>query len=221
MPLSFPSMIYLSAILLSGGVGSRMEASTPKQYLPLAGKRIALHAFERLISFPHIEEVIVVCHPAYRSLFPTCPFAEPGERRQDSLFNGLQMVNTQATHILVHDAARPLLSEEDLTHVIEAGLEVGSATIKQADSSMMVTKTHDRSTLFTIQTPQVIKKEILLDGFRVAQEKKLTVTDDVSLAELVGQPVKLMIGSSENIKITTPEDLILAESLLNERLLSV
>lgn len=219
----------LSAILLSGGVGSRMEAAIPKQYLPLGGKPLVLHSFERLRNCPLIDEVIVVCHQNYRRLFPDTCFADPGNRRQDSLFQGLKQVHSQAEFILVHDAARPLLSEEDLLAVIQAGFEFGAATlalpaistIKQADRNLMVTQTFDRSTLYTIQTPQVIRKDVLTLGFALAQENDLTVTDDVSLAELTGHPVKLVIGSPENIKITTPEDLALAESLFDERLLEV
>lgn len=206
-----------------------MDATTPKQYLPLGGKPLVLHAFELLQSCPLIDEVIVVCHSQYHSLFPAPTFAEPGKRRQDSLFNGLQKATKSSDIILVHDAARPLLVEEDLLAVIAAGTKYGAATlacpatstIKQADSNLMVQKTFDRSTLYTIQTPQVVKKEVLTLGFALAHEKELTVTDDVSLAELTGQPVKLVIGSSENIKITTPEDLALAESLFDERLVQI
>ena len=219
----------ISAILLSGGLGSRMEASTPKQYLPLAGKPLALHSYELLRCTPLISEVIVVCHEHYRPLFRGALFAEPGPRRQDSLYQGLQLVDDAAEMILVHDAARPLLSEEDLMRVIQSGLEVGAAalatpaisTIKEADQNLMVKRTLDRAVLWHIQTPQVIRKEVLWRGFALANEQGLTVTDDVSLAELTGHPVQLIAGSTDNLKITSPEDLVLAESLFNERLVHI
>lgn len=197
-----------------------MEISTPKQYIPLAGKPIALHSFELLRDFPLIREVIVACTLKYQSLFASSVCAVAGQRRQDSLFNALQKVSEDAQYILIHDAARPLLNEEDLKNVIDAGIAHGAATlatpvkatIKQADNDQMVLRTLDRSTLYEIQTPQVLKKELLIKGFQKAQKERLTVTDDVALAECIGHPVKLVMGSYENIKITTPEDLALAES---------
>lgn len=215
----------LSAILLSGGKGTRMGASSPKQYLPLMGKPIALYSFECLLYSPLICEIIVVCEPTYESLFCGVQFAKPGHRRQDSLYNGLKKVSKDCDTVLVHDIARPLLNEEDLQNVILTGEKFGAATlatpvkvtIKEANSDHMVVKTLDRSALYNIHTPQVIKKEILLKGFAVAIEKEITVSDDVSLAELISHPVKLVMGSYDNIKITTPEDLTFAENILRER----
>lgn len=201
-----------------------MGITTPKQYLPLAGKIIAMYSFELLRQIDRITEVIVVCDSDYQSLFKGGLFALPGERRQDSLFNGLQIVSKDSQYVLVHDAARPLLKREDVESVIDAATEYGAAclatpikmTIKQADCNGMVVQTLPRDTLYDIQTPQVLKKEILLKGFEKAQKEAITVTDDVSLAELIGRPVKLVMGSYENIKVTTPEDLLVAENILSE-----
>ncbi|MBS0629662.1 MAG: 2-C-methyl-D-erythritol 4-phosphate cytidylyltransferase [Verrucomicrobia bacterium] len=214
----------VSAILLSGGIGSRMGITTPKQYLPLAGKIIALHSYELLKQIDRIKEVIVVCDTEYKSHFKNGKFAEPGERRQDSLFNGLQHVSEDSEFVLVHDAARPLIKKEDIEAVIDAGLKFNAAclatpvkmTIKQADHNCMVIQTLPRDTLFEIQTPQVLKKEFLIRGFEKAEKQNLTVSDDVSLAEILGLPVKLVMGSYENIKVTTPEDLLFAENVLSE-----
>ena len=215
----------ITAILLSGGVGSRMGLSMPKQYLPLAGKPLALHCYKLLKFCPLIAEVIVVCEPSYQSLFYGARFALPGQRRQDSLYNGLLEVSQDTNFILVHDAARPLLNEDDLEKIIETGQKVGAATlatpvkvtIKQADENLMVIQTFDRSSLYDIQTPQVINKNLLLKGFEKAIENDLTVPDDVSLVELISHPVQLVMGSYENIKVTTPEDLPLAENIIRER----
>lgn len=202
-----------------------MGASSPKQYLPLLGKPIALYSFECLLSSPLISEIIVVCEPAYESLFWGVQFAKPGSRRQDSVYNGLRKVSQDCDFVLIHDIARPLLNEEDLQTVILAAEEFGAATlatpvkvtIKEADSDHLVRKTLDRSALYNIHTPQVLKKEVLLKGFSVAIDKEITVSDDVSLAELISHPVKLVMGSYDNIKITTPEDLTFAENILRER----
>ncbi len=201
-----------------------MGITTPKQYLPLAGKIIALYSYELLHQLDQVKEVIVVCDTEYQSLFKNGIFAQPGERRQDSLFNALQHVCKDSEYVLVHDAARPLVRKEDVEAVIDAGLKFGAAclatpvkmTIKQADQSCMVIQTLPRDSLFEIQTPQVLKKELLIAGFEKAEKQNLTVSDDVSLAELIGHPVKLVMGSYENIKVTTPEDLLLAENVLNE-----
>jgi len=217
-------MKTISAILLSGGIGSRMGITTPKQYLPLAGKIIALHSYELLKQIEMIKEIIVVCDPEYKPLFKGGCFAQPGERRQDSLYNGLQHVSEDSEYVLVHDAARPLVKREDIEAVIEAGVSHEAAclatpvkmTIKQADLNCMVIQTLPRNTLYEIQTPQVIKKELLHAGFERAEKQNLTFHDDVSLAEIMGCPVKLVMGSYENIKVTTPEDLLFAENVLSE-----
>lgn len=216
----------VTAILLSGGKGTRMGASTPKQYLFLEGKPIASYSFELLIKCPLISEVITVCEPVYEQFFPGSKFARPGKRRQDSLSNGVEQLSDECDTVLVHDSARPLLQQEDLEKVILVGNQQGAAalstpittTIKQADEHNKVTKTLDRSTLFTIQTPQVLKKELLIKGLTQAKAEEITVTDDVSLVELFFYPVQLVEGSVDNIKITTPYDLTFAETILRGRL---
>ena len=214
--------ISVSVILLAGGVGSRMKSSTPKQFLLLNGKPVALHSFDLFASFEMISEIIVVCDPLYRSLFPSnTNFALPGARRQDSLFNGMQKISTQCDLVCVHDAARPLLEHSDLQKLLaEAAKHRAAAlavpmkcTIKQADEQGFVTTTLDRTTLWEMQTPQVATPALLMEGFKIAQEKNLTVTDEAMLVELTGHPFKLVTGSHSNIKITTPEDWAVVETL--------
>ncbi len=211
----------ISLVLLAGGVGTRMGSSQPKQYLLLEGKPIACHSLEVFLSHPAVAQVIVVCAPQYRSYFApyTVQFAEPGARRQDSLFNGLQLVET--SWVCIHDAARPFITTEMIDHLLNEGEKTGAATvavpvkctIKESDSKGFVTQTLDRSRLWEIQTPQLLKKELLKEGFAHACAHAVTVTDDVSLAELIGKPVKLVQGSAHNIKITTPEDLSLCQNI--------
>jgi 2-C-methyl-D-erythritol 4-phosphate cytidylyltransferase len=217
-----------SAILLSGGKGSRMKSDLPKQYLPFLNKPLILHSFLTLISSPSIEEIVVVCDPSYQAFFleqgSTKPihFALPGKERQDSVFNGLQKLSPQTKWVCVHDGARPLLFGKDLEAVLEAGKTHGAATlavpvkttIKEGDEQGFVKKTLDRSKLWDIQTPQVVSYGLLQEGFAIASKQNQVVTDDVSLAELVGHPVKLVPGSYSNIKITTQEDWAIAEALM-------
>lgn len=223
----FGESMIISAVLLSGGIGTRFGASSPKQYLLLQELPIALHSFSRFIKSSLIDELIVVCEPSYENLFKektskNIGFALPGPRRQDSLLNALQKISSKTTHVLIHDAARPFISDAMLERVIHAGLTEGAAalampvkaTVKEANGLGFVTKTPDRSTLYEIQTPQIVRKDLLQRGFQKAEDEKLTVTDDVSFAEILGAPVKLVEGSYFNIKITTIEDLYLANSLI-------
>lgn len=223
----------ISAILVAGGTGTRMQASMPKQYLPLQGKPIALYSFELLCSFPEVKEIIVVCDPAYHEIFknsfenlPRPPkrltFALPGARRQDSVYNGLQVADSSFPFVTIHDSARPFLKHETVKAAFKAANEYGASvvgvslkyTIKECDEESMVLKTPDRTRFYEIQTPQTMRKTWLEEGFKIALMQNLTVTDDTSLVELLGYPVKMVEGSYTNIKITTPEDLLLAEKLI-------
>lgn len=218
----------ISAILLSGGAGKRMQSACPKQYLSLSKKLIILHALESLLTFPLFQEIIIVCEHRYQNLFTKykkntpIQFARPGKERQDSVLSGFSALSTSTKWICIHDGARPLLKSEDLRAVIDAGMQYGAATlatplkttIKEADSNLFVQRSLDRSKLWDIQTPQVLSYSLMEKGFQKIQKEKLTVTDDVSLAEILQAPVKLIQGSYSNIKITTPEDLYLAKLLL-------
>jgi len=210
-----------SAILLAGGVGNRFGSSTPKQFLPLGEKAVALHSFERLQTSQEIQEVIVVCEEKYRPIFPVgTQFAAPGIRRQDSLFNGLLIAENE--WILIHDGARPFIDGPMIKNVIAAAKENGAAavgipataTLKQCGPNGLVMKTLDRREIWEMHTPQVVKRSLLEKGFRIAQEQNITVTDDLSLAELAGGNAKIVMGSFSNIKITTPMDILSAEGLL-------
>lgn len=216
--------VKIAAVLLSGGVGSRFGNDIPKQYLNLRDKPVALYSYELLSRSRLFSEVVVVCDEPYRSLFSESGaplFASPGKRRQDSLFNALRHISKETTHILVHDAARPFVTPEMIKRVVDEGIALGAATlavpvkatIKEANPEGIVTHTPDRSFLYEIQTPQVVRLDVLKKGFDRANREELTVTDDVSLAELIGHRVKLVEGSFANLKITTREDLDLAERL--------
>jgi 2-C-methyl-D-erythritol 4-phosphate cytidylyltransferase len=218
-------MKNVCVILLAGGTGSRMNASCPKQYLLLKNKLIVLHSFEVFLSMPEINEIIIVCDPAYQSHFSKqssekpIKFALPGKRRQDSVYNGLQSVNPESQLICIHDAARPLVTLPVVLRVLKAAHQHGAAapglpltfTLKESDGMQFVKNSPDRSLMWEIQTPQALRPDILRKGFESAIAQNKTVTDDVSLAELINHPVKLVEGSRKNIKITTQEDLFIAE----------
>jgi 2-C-methyl-D-erythritol 4-phosphate cytidylyltransferase len=218
-----------SVILLAGGKGIRMCSNVPKQFMLLDAKPIILYSFELFASLPETTEIIVVCETAYRSIFQNknhrvnIQFADPGSRRQDSVYNGFKMIDPKAKFVCIHDGARPFLTHEIVYRTLQAAAEVGAAaagmpikfTVKECEENCLVKNTPPRSRIWEIQTPQIIKPHLLKQGFEKAIQAGLTVTDDVSLVELIPHPVKLVEGGHDNIKITTPEDFLFAESLLS------
>ena len=221
-------MKAISVILLAGGKGSRMNSSIPKQYLKLREKPIVSYSYELLLTLPNLKEMIVVCENEYQSFFENpsnipLKFALPGKRRQDSVFNGLQKVSRDTHLVCIHDSARPFLNKTFVLEAIhQASIHGASSlavplkyTVKEVDEDGLVLKTLDRTKLFEIQTPQIIEYELLKRSFLNNQETNIDVTDDTSLVEHLDKPVKLVLSSYQNIKITTAEDLKLAENILD------
>lgn len=218
----------VSVIILAGGMGTRMKSPTPKQFLMMRGRAIARHCFDLFLSLPYIAEIIVVCDPSYQSIFDVSlsavpiTFALPGERRQDSVFNGFQKLSRTDTLVCIHDSARPLVTAEVVNRVVEVAQIYGAAiagvplkaTIKVCDDKQMVVSTPNRSTLWEVQTPQIIRYNLLKEGLYAVHKSGAAVTDDASLIELLGYPVKIVEAAYTNIKVTTPDDLILAERFL-------
>lgn len=218
-----------SVILAAGGMGTRMGREIPKQYIPIHDKPIALHSFEVFLSMPEVEEIVVVCDSSYNSLFSSyshskkLEFAFPGQRRQDSVWNAIQKLSGDPL-VCIHDAARPFINSSLVQAVVQEAVKHQAAvvgvpvksTIKICDEDQMILSTPDRSKLWEMQTPQIIQFSLLLKGYAYARKNNLTVTDDVSLVELIGIPVKVVRGDYGNLKVTTPEDLIWAEQMLKK-----
>lgn len=218
----------LSIILLAGGKGSRMGADTPKQYLPLDGSPIVSYSFDLALSIPEITEIVVVCETEFQTFFKNhspkpLKFALPGNERQDSVASGFAKISPSSDYVLVHDTARPLIQKEDIYNLLNEGIPIGAATlgvpmkftVKEIDENGLVLQTLDRSRLYNIQTPQLLKRDLLDKGLQEAKKQGVLLTDDVALAELIGHPVKTVIGSDTNLKITTPEDLEIAKKFLD------
>ncbi|WIA14520.1 hypothetical protein OEZ85_003039 [Tetradesmus obliquus] len=225
----------VSVVLLAGGVGKRMGASIPKQYLELKGQAIATYSLLMFGAMREVGEVVIVCDPSWRYIFEEhfdklpqglqVKWALPGAERQDSVFNGLQQISAGSAIVAVHDSARPLVTAADASQCMLDGFVVGAAvlgvpvkpTIKEVGENNMVEKTLNRAKLWEVQTPQCIRPELLQEGFRLVKEKGLEVTDDVSIIEAMGLPVKITKGAYTNIKVTTPDDMSVAEKFLQEQ----
>lgn len=221
-------------VFLAGGVGTRMKSSTPKQYLKIHEKPLSLYSFDIFLSMPEMIEAVVVCEPFYEELFHQAAeakkilirFASPGPRRQDSVFNGIASLSGDPL-VCIHDSARPMIEASIVRQVASAADRFEAAvlgvkarsTFKMSDGNQNVLKTIERDSLWEIQTPQIIRLSLLKQGFSFANENHLTVTDDVSLVELLGKPVKIVEGSYSNIKVTTPEDLVFVEKMIDRHAL--
>ncbi|OOS00531.1 2-C-methyl-D-erythritol 4-phosphate cytidylyltransferase [Haemophilus paracuniculus] len=216
------------AIIPASGVGSRMQASVPKQYLPLNGKTILEHTVSLFLDHPQIDKIIVAVSPSdpyYAELellkSPKIQLVFGGETRADSVFNGLQVVDDQAW-ALVHDAARPCLKRSDLDKLLQIDDHNGAIlatpavdTMKRANGNTIL-HTEDRSTLWHALTPQFFRADLLRQALQSAFEKGQSVTDEASAMELAGFTPQLVAGRSDNLKITRPEDLALAAFYLTQ-----
>lgn len=210
-----------------------MKADCPKQFIPLAGMPVIEHSLDLFASMPEVSQIVLVSDYEHRERFSRhidllssrLTFAMPGKERQDSVYNGLMMVREGASLACIHDSARPLVTVENVRQVLDDARKHGAAvlgvptkaTIKESEDGQFVLRTIPRKRLWEIQTPQVVEPELLKEGFEKVTKEGLEVTDDVSIIEQLGKPVKITRGEYTNIKLTTPEDLNIAELILKER----
>lgn len=217
------------AIVPAAGIGSRMLADRPKQYLQLDGKTVIEHTLQRLASHPEIAGIIVAIaedDPYWSSLSLSldCPIYQVtgGAERADSVFNALQKLSTLSKEnpwVLVHDAARPCLRHKDVDKMLAVLIDhnVGGIlgvsindTVKQVNAQHEITATVCRQGLWRASTPQMFRLQGLKEALHNAKIKQLKVTDEASAIELSGLKPIMVEGHSDNIKITVPQDLALA-----------
>jgi 2-C-methyl-D-erythritol 4-phosphate cytidylyltransferase/2-C-methyl-D-erythritol 2,4-cyclodiphosphate synthase len=216
--------MYVSAILAAGGRGLRLGHSQPKQLLEIAGRPILERSVSLLQEHPDVDEVIVALPeelvqdpPAYL-LNASKPLrvVAGGARRQDSVAAAFRLVSERADVVVIHDAARPFASSGLVARTIAAAAESGAAlaalgardTVKQVAGDV-VRATLDRQTIYLAQTPQAFRREVLRDALAVTGD----ATDEAALAERAGHTVRIVEGEASNIKVTTSEDLIIAEAI--------
>ena len=221
------------AIILGAGNGTRMKSEKSKLLLEIGSKTVIERSVEAFLSVSDIDEIIVVARERDVEIYSELltderiSFVIGGATRQQSVKNAVETVD-DAHLIVIHDGARPLIKCEDIEKTIRAAEEFSAAavgvyvkdTIKIVDKQGFVESTPDRSTLFAVQTPQIFDFDLYKSAMQKADEQGLDFTDDCQLVELCGGKVKMVEGSYSNIKITTPDDIALAENLLkNEGLL--
>lgn len=226
---------YISVIIVAAGMGKRMKSNINKQYLLLKEKPIVAYTIEKFENNKHVDEIVVVtreeemdyCRVNVVEKYNFKKVREiiaGGEERQDSVYNGLKSINKNSKIVLIHDGVRPFIKDIEINEIIKqtinykacvTGVKVKD-TIKVIDGENNIVDTPDRSTLWAVHTPQAFSYELILDAHKKCKQEKLLVTDDSMLVEKLGFKVKMLEGSYDNIKITTPEDLYIAESILNK-----
>lgn len=210
-----------------------MKTKDSKLLLKINGKTVLERSVNAFLNISDVDEVIVVARekdiPAFSDILTDerVSFVVGGDTRQQSVMNALDVIDN-CELIIIHDGARPLIKSIDIENTIRAAKENKAAavgvfvkdTVKVVDKNGFVVSTPDRSTLFAVQTPQIFDFELYRNAAQNAREKGLDFTDDCQLVESFNQKVKTVVGSYSNIKITTPDDIVLAENLLkNEALI--
>lgn len=224
-----------TVIVVAGGSGTRMDAPMKKQYLLLDGVPILRRTIDAFVFNNSIdrvclvvpEEDILFCNDNILKKYSTkkkITVTAGGVERQQSAYNGLTYYNDHCDDdiILIHDGVRPLIDQRDIDACVKGAEKYGSAiigipafdTIKKINSDANVENTLERETIWMAQTPQAFKYKILIKAYNNALEKKISGTDDSSLVELIGEKVKIIEGRRSNIKITTKEDMAIAETLI-------
>jgi 2-C-methyl-D-erythritol 4-phosphate cytidylyltransferase len=222
----------ISAIIVAAGKGTRMGANVDKLWLEIAGRPVIAHTWKKMDDARCIDEIVLVVRDGMQPHFAklaiqfnlqkTFRLVPGGVERQDSVWNGLEALAPQTEIVAIQDAARPCTSEELITATIAAARETGAAvaaqpvadTLKETTDGQIISRTVDRSKLWSVQTPQTFRVEIIRRAIAAAREKNLILTDDTAACELIGQAVRLVKSATPNPKVTVPADLPFIESLL-------
>ena len=223
----------LTAIIVAAGDSRRMGFD--KLFAAIAGKPVIAHtirAFERASS---VDEIVVVGrenrHEEIKTIVRDESFVKVqsiipgGGQRQDSVRAGLDHLDSFARYVAVHDAARPLITPEQIERVFQRCADHGAATLaepindtlKRADADLIVTDSVDRHHLYAMQTPQIFERQLIEEAYRAVFAENLSVTDEVSSVERLGRKVVLVLNDDFNFKVTYPRDLPLADFILRER----
>ncbi len=228
--------MHVTAIIPAAGEGSRFGGAVRKQFIALNGLPILSHTLRALAASRALAAMIVVVPPGEESrgrdalslarVDIETEVIFGGQERQDSVYKGLQRAKPDTDMVLIHDGVRPFVSREVVLATIEGAEEWGAAvaavpvtdTVKRVDAGGLVVDTPAREQLWAVQTPQVFRYALLMRAHQSVREHGIVVTDDAAMVERIGVKVKVVRGSYENIKITSEEDLPLADLILRRRL---
>ena len=234
------TMTRVTAILPAAGLGTRMGAETPKQFLELDGVPVLIFTLRRLAACPAITEFVIstradevdsmAARIAKENLGRPVRVVRGGDTRQDSVANALAEVSSDADLILVHDAVRPLVTRDQIDRVIVEAISCDAAilgvpamdTVKEVKRASLpgdvalITATIPRERVVLAQTPQVFRTSLLLEAFAKARQDGVSASDEAGLIERMGRDVHVVAGSERNLKITRPGDMQLAEFYLRE-----
>ena len=224
-----------SALIVAAGSSTRMGKETDKLFLTVAGRPLVAQTWGRFDSAPFIDEIILVVRDGRQSEFSELAakyhftkkfrIAVGGKERQDSVWNGLQQLAAETEIVAIQDAARPCTSLALIQSTIEAARQDGAAvaaqpvtdTIKHSEDGKFIARHLERKHLWAVQTPQTFRVEVIRRALAKVREKGLTVTDDTAACELIGQPVRLVLGTEPNPKVTVPDDVPYVEMLLKQK----
>jgi 2-C-methyl-D-erythritol 4-phosphate cytidylyltransferase len=226
--------MHVTAIVVAAGEGKRVGGPVSKTFLALAGRPVVLRTLDRFFSTRSVEKVILVVAEKdiqrSQELIQSDPnlchrpwlLQAGGASRQESVRHGLEKLNSDCEIVAIHDGARPFISAALIDRCVDEACRVGAAvigvpvrdTIKIVSEDHWVKATPPRNTLWEIQTPQVFRKEVIVDAHNRGRGQAIEATDDAMLVEQMGHPVFVLEGERTNIKITVPEDVLWAEALL-------
>lgn len=219
-------------VIVAAGTGSRMKKDINKQFIKLNNKEIVAHTIDKFYNSENIDDIVVVIREDEEEYFnknikekygfTNIKVAHGGNERQDSVFNGIKMLKKECDVVLIHDGARPFVTDDIIRrsineanehNAIVVGVKVKD-TIKVVSDNGNIVDTPNRSYLWAVQTPQVFKYDIITKAYEDAYNNTYYGTDDAMLVERIGYNVKMIEGSYNNIKITTQEDLEFGEQIL-------
>ncbi len=223
------------AVIVAAGRSSRMGGGISKQFLPLLGIPAIIWTLRAFDDARSIEQVVLVCRAEESEKMRDCvgryeirkvaAVVPGGNSRQESVFAGVRALPPGTGYVAVHDGARPLVMPEEIDACVRDAFRTGASalavplknTVKRADSLGWVCSTPSRDGLWTVQTPQTFELSLYRKALAAAQAEEKDYTDDCQLIERLGAPVHLCRGNYENLKLTTSEDLALAEAILQKR----
>ncbi len=229
-------MSKVTALIPAAGMGKRMGKAVAKQFMPLGEMPMLAHTLLMFQRASEIDEIIPILSKEDMEIClkeiieryhvtKVKTLVVGGKERQDSVQNGLQKLEKDASIVLIHDGVRPFVTNEMIKEIVDyarkgecvtAGVPLKD-TVKEVNEKGLVVRTLERSRLWAIQTPQAFPVKILRRAYKDSYKRNIYGTDDATLVERAGGKVRVIMGSYDNIKITTPEDLLLAEEILKRR----